>query len=116
MINSVLSQPEPQPEPEMVYVEENKYDEVLNENESLKKKVEELESVALKRYRKHVDGEDYSPGYVGQLKASIEAYKKVISELKERVVYLQEQLDKKVDVEEDTSEKDAYCVKLQIEN
>jgi hypothetical protein len=39
----------------MVYVEEDKYDEVLKENESLKKKVGELEAVALKRYRKHVD-------------------------------------------------------------
>jgi len=39
----------------MVYVEEDKYDEILKENESLKKKVEELEAVALKRYRKHND-------------------------------------------------------------
>lgn len=116
MINSVLSQPEPETEPEMVYVEEDKYDEVLKENESLKKKVEDLEAVALKRYRKHVDWENYSPGYVWQLKASIKTWQKVIKELKERVVYLEEQLDKKVEVEEDTSEKDAYVVKLQIEN
>ena len=64
LINSVLSQPEP----EMVYVEENNYDglveqnsNLMNENLELKKKVEELEAVALKRYRKHNDGEDYSP-------------------------------------------------------
>lgn len=116
MINSVLSQPEPEIEPEMVYVEEDKYDEVLKENESLKKKVDELESVALKRYRKHVDWEDYSPGYVGQLKASIETWKKVILELKERVVYLEEELDKKKDVENTNISNNDYVQKLEQKN
>ena len=114
MINSVLSETEPQPE--MVYVEEDKYDEVLKENESLKKKVEELEAVALKRYRKHIDGEDYSPGYVWQLKASIEAWKKVILELKERVVYLQDELDKKSNIENTNISNDEYVQKLEQKN
>ena len=116
MINAVLSEPEPQLEPEMVYVEEDKYDEVLKENESLKKKVEELEAVALKRYRKHLDWEDYSPGYVWQLKASIEAWKKVILELKERVIYLQDELDKKSNIENTNTSNDEYVQKLEQKN
>jgi predicted RNase H-like nuclease (RuvC/YqgF family) len=88
----------------------------LKENESLKKKVGELEAVALKRYRKHVDWQDYSPWYVGQLKASIETWNKVIWELKERVIYLQDELEKKKNIEDTNTSNDIYVQKLEEKN
>jgi predicted RNase H-like nuclease (RuvC/YqgF family) len=50
------------------------------------------------------------------LKASIEAWKKVISELKERVIYLQDELDKKKDIENTNISHDDYVQKLEQKN
>ena len=103
-------------EPEMVYVEENKYDEVIKENESLKNKIKELEAVASKKPRKHIDWEDYSPWYVSYLKSNIKLGEKIISELKERVVYLEEKLEKVQVVEADEENKSDYLNKLENQN
>ena len=79
-------------------------------------KVEEIEEVVSKKPKKHVDGEDYSPWYVASLKHSIKIWQKITSELKERVVYLEEKLEK-VQVEEvDEESKSDYLQKLEDKN
>lgn len=74
------------------------------------------EKVTSKKSRKHVDGEDYSPWYVGQLKHSIKTGEKIISELKERVVYLEEKLEKVQVIEVNEENKSDYLKKLEDQN
>ena len=76
----------------------------------------EEEKVASKKPKKHVDWEDYSPWYVSQLKHSIKTGQKIISELKERVVYLEEKLEKVQVVEINEENKSDYLQKLEDQN
>ena len=103
-------------EPEMVYIEEDKYDEIIKENESLKNKVQELEAATTKKSKKHVDWEDYSPWYVATLKHSIRVGQKIISELREKVVYLKEKLEKVQVMEVKEDNKTEYMKKLEDQN
>lgn len=85
-------------------------------NESPKNNIKKTEKVTSKKPKKHVDGEDYSPWYVSQLKHSIKLGQKIISELKERVVYLEEKLEKVQVVEVNEENKSDYLEKLESQN
>ena len=87
----------------------------VEENESIKNKVKETEEVTSKKPRKHIDWEDYSPWYVSYLKSSIKTGDKIIKELKERVVYLEEKLEK-VQVVEANEEQELNELNKKLKN
>lgn len=91
-------------------------EESKEDNESLENNIKETEEVTSKKSRKHIDWEDYSPWYVSYLKSSIKTGQKIISELKERVVYLEEQLEKVQVVEVNEENKSDYLKKLEGQN